>query len=63
MVVAAGAPPPDGSEETEEFGAWQPAAVFSGNADGRFDDRTAEVGFHDSDPHYGLAVADLQGDG
>ncbi|MCP4793941.1 MAG: CRTAC1 family protein, partial [Actinomycetia bacterium] len=56
--VQAGGPDLD----TYEAGLGIPDMVWRGSAEG-FDDRTAELGFGDTDNHVGLATADLDGDG
>jgi hypothetical protein len=61
MVAVAGIPPEFG--EIEESLVWQPDAIFQGGPDGRFQDRSSEVGFFNPSTHFGLAVADLAGDG
>ena len=54
---------PDGSDAhvREATGEW-PDLVWQGSADG-FADVTAEMGFGDLRPHYGLVVVDTTGDG
>jgi len=41
----------------------QPDAIWQGVAAGLFEDRSIEVGFGDTDSHYAMATADLNGDG
>ncbi|MEE2830092.1 MAG: VCBS repeat-containing protein, partial [Myxococcota bacterium] len=62
-MVALGGPPPESGDEEEEFPRWQPDAIFQGTSEGSFEDRSIEVGFLDPSAHFGLAVADLSGDG
>jgi hypothetical protein len=40
-----------------------PDLIWQGQADGSYEDRSESLGFADLHPHYGLAAADLDGDG
>ncbi len=40
-----------------------PDLIWQGQADGSYQDRSESLGFADLHPHYGLAAADLDGDG
>ena len=62
VVVVGGPPPPDTCGESA-FCATQPDAIYQGAADGRWVDRSMELGWDSPEFHYGLAAADLEGDG
>ncbi len=61
FAAAAGPPPGPGGIADSGFPPAQPDAIFE--RDGPFVDRSMDLGFGDPRPHYGLASADLDGDG
>ena len=62
MVAAAGPPPGPLGVPDSPFSAVQPDVLWQGTSAG-FVDRSVEAGFSDPAAHYGLASADLDGDG
>lgn len=62
LAAAAGPPPDEGSVLFTQLPFDQPDALFEGTEEG-FRDLSAQVGFDDPRPHYGLATADFFGDG
>ncbi len=63
VAVAAGPTPGFGSVATSVQFAEQPNAIWQGVSVDRFEERTAELGFGDTNADYGLVSADLDGDG
>jgi hypothetical protein len=62
LAVAGGPPPPDTCGE-ETACTYQPNAIFQGLGVDSWVERTEDVGWGDPEPFYGLAAADLEGDG
>ena len=62
-LAVAGAPPPPDTCGSGAYCDAQPDAIYSGNGDGTWSNRSAELGWDDPAFHYGLAAADLEGDG
>jgi hypothetical protein len=61
-VVAA--PPPDGGSVQNSFlTSIQPDAIWQGDGQGRFVERTYELDFNDTSWHFGMVTADLDRDG
>ncbi len=63
VAVAAGPTPGLGSVATSFQIQEQPNAIWQGVGPARFEERTAELGFGDTDADYGLVSADLDSDG
>lgn len=62
VAVVAGPPPNKGSVAYTPVLEFQPDRLFQGGPDG-LTDVSADVGFQDPASHYGMASADLDGDG
>lgn len=62
-AATAGEPSDRGSVLNSSYDSPQPDTLWQGQGDGSFIVRGAEVGFDDPAHHYGLALADLSGDG
>jgi enediyne biosynthesis protein E4 len=62
-VVSGSTPPRDPSSPAYCDCSFQPDAIWQGNADGTFTERSTEVGFNQTEDHYGMAAADFNGDG
>jgi hypothetical protein len=62
-AVAGSTPPRDPSSPAFCDCAFQPDAFWQGTADGGFTERSLEVGFNQTEHHYGMAAADFNGDG
>ena len=62
-AVAGPTPPLDPANPWRDHCTFQPDSYWQGNAEGRFDERTLDIGFGDTRGHYGLSAADFDGDG
>ena len=62
-AATAGEPADFGSVLNARYDQPQPNTLWQGLEDGAFDVRGAELGFDDPAHHYGMALADLAGDG
>ena len=62
-VVGGSTPPRDPSSPAYCDCSFQPDTIWQGNADGTFTERGTEVGFNETEDHYGMAAADFNGDG
>lgn len=62
VATAAGPPSGPGGVDDSPIPAGQPDVIWRGSATG-FEDRSVDVGYSDPRAHYGLASADLHGDG
>jgi hypothetical protein len=62
VAVVAGPPPNEGSVAYTPVPDFQPDRLYQGGPQG-FTDVSAAVGFQDAASHYGMASADLDGDG
>ncbi|HCP48091.1 MAG TPA: hypothetical protein DIU15_18780 [Deltaproteobacteria bacterium] len=64
LAAVAGPTPPRDPDSTWYCPCtFQPDALWEGNADGSFTERTQELGFGDLTAHYGMAAADFDGNG
>jgi len=62
-AVAGPTPPLDRTNPWYDRCTFQPDMYWQGNAEGRFDERSLDIGFGDTRAHYGLSAADFDGDG
>lgn len=62
-AVVAGPPPDGGTVALSSVHDWQPDWLWRGNGYGYFQNAAVETGFYSTEAHYGLADADLDGDG
>jgi len=62
-AVAGPTPPFDPTHPWQDSCTFQPDSYWQGNAEGTFSERTLDIGFGDTRPHYGMSAADFDGDG
>jgi len=64
LPVVAGSTPPRNPEDPAFCDcSFQPDAIWQGNANGTFTERSLDVGFSEIEDHYGMAAADFDGNG
>ena len=63
MVAAAGPTPDQGTVALSSMHAFQPDWMWRGQPDGTFESVVSSVAFGSANGHYGIATADLDGDG
>ena len=64
LPVVAGSTPPRNPEDPAFCDcSFQPDAIWQGNGDGTFTERSLDVGFNEVEDHYGMAAADFDGNG
>lgn len=62
-AVAGPTPPFDPDSPWQDPCTFQPDSYWQGNPGGTFTERTLDIGFGDTRPHYGMSAADFDGDG